>query len=110
MCNVNEEEYCQIPNVGTVGGPIIRDSGGKVLGLSSSLAIAEWEEEDDLPDQIWQRSAFDPENCFTLTNKDTDKLLHGLRGSYLGNRLNNDQPHMPSKDLVQGHPAQFGQK
>ena len=27
-------------------------------------------------------------------------MLHGLRGSYQGNRLNNGQPDMPSKDLV----------
>jgi len=95
LCTDGNEKYCEIPNVGTEGGHIIRDSDVKVLGISPDLTIAEWEiKADNRPDQIWQRSPFDPNNCFTLTNN--GKMLHGLRGSYKGNRLNNGQPNMPT--------------
>ena len=101
MCTVGKEKHCQIPNVGTEGGYITRKSDGKVLGLNQGLHIAEWEKkEEDRPDQIWERSPFDTKSYFTLTNKNTKKMLHGLRGSYQGNRLNNGQPNMQSKDLV----------
>ena len=94
-------KYCEIPNVGTKGGYITRESDGKVLRLSQGLHIAEWEKkEEDRPDQIWERSPFDTKKYFTLTNKNTNKMLHGLRRSYEGNRLNNGQPNMPSNDLV----------
>ena len=82
-------------------GYITRESDGKVLGLSQGLHIAEWEEkEENRPDQTWEKSPFDTKHYFTLTNENTKKMLHGLRGSYQGNRLNNGQPLMPSKDLV----------
>ena len=101
MCTVGKEKYCEIPNVGTEGGNIIRDLDGKVLGLKEDLTIAEWEiKTGDRPNQIWERSPFDTKNYFTLKNKDTTKMLHGLRGAYKGNRLNNGQPNMQSKDLV----------
>ena len=101
MCTVGKEKHCEIPNAGTEGGYITRESDGKVLGLNQGLHIAEWEKkEEDRPGQIWERSPFDTKNYFTLTNKNTNKMLHGLRGSYQGNRLNNGKPDMPSKDLV----------
>ena len=101
LCTVGKENYCEIPNVGTEGGYITRESDDKVLGVSQGLHIAEWEKkEEDRPDQIWERSPLDTQNYFTLTNKNTNKMLHGLRGSYQGNRLNNGQPDMQSKYLV----------
>ena len=96
MCTV--EKNCKIPSG---NGYITRESDEKVLGLSKGLQIAEWEKKgEDRPDQTWEKSPFDTEHYFTLTNNNTKKMLHGLRGSYQGNRLNNGQPNMPSKDLV----------
>ena len=98
MCTVGKEKNCKIPSG---NGYITRESDEKVLGLSKGLQIAEWEKkEEDRPDQTWEKSPFDTEHYFTLTNENTKKMLHGLRGSYQGNRLNNGQPNMPSKDLV----------
>ena len=98
LCTVGKEKSCKIPSG---NGYITRESNEKVLGLSKGLQIAEWEEkEENRPDQTWEKSPFDTQHYFTLTNFDTKKMLHGLRGSYQGNRLNNGQPNMPSKDLV----------
>ena len=103
MCTVGKDKYCEIPNFDTEGGYITRELEDQVLGLSSGRKIAEWEtKEENRPDQIWKRSLFDIENYFTLKNKNSDKMLHGLRGFYQGDKLNNGQPHMPSKELVQG--------
>ena len=111
MCTV--EKNCKIPSG---NGYITRESDEKVLGLSQGLQIAEWEikgKKENRPDQIWEKSPFDTEHYFTLTNENTKKLLHGLRGSYQGNRLNNGQPNMPSKDLVyfsKKNPTYFNKK
>ena len=99
LCTVGIEKYCQIPNVGKKGGYITRESDEKVLEVSQGLHIAEWEKKEDRPDQTWERSPFDKKSYFTLTNKNTKQMLHGLRGSYQGNSLNNGKPDMPSKDL-----------
>ena len=101
LCTVGKHKYCKIPNVGTEGGYITRELDDEVLGLSPGQKIAEWETKaDNRPDQKWERSPFDTKNYFTLTNKDRKKMLHGLRGAYQENKLNNGQPHMPSKELV----------